>query len=78
MAIKSSLYAKKYSDLHKQIYFNYYMQMVIISSKNKFLLKAHIIIENINESFKFRSSVRRDNEQNIEKMLLLFSAQLKV
>lgn len=39
MAIKSSLYAKKYSDLHKQIYFNYYMQMVIISSKNKFLLK---------------------------------------
>lgn len=62
MAIKSSLYAKKYSDLHKQIYFNYYMQMVIISSKNKFLLKAHIIIENINETFKFRSSVRRDDE----------------
>lgn len=31
MAIKSILYAKKYSDLHKQIYFNYYMQMVIMS-----------------------------------------------
>lgn len=62
MAIKSSLYAKKCSDLHKQIYFNYYMQMVIISSKNKFLLEAHIIIEDINESFKFRSSVRRNDE----------------
>jgi len=62
MAIKSSLYAKKYSHLHKQIYFNYYMQMVIITSKNKILLKAHIIIENDNESFKVGSSVRRDDE----------------
>lgn len=62
MAIKSSLYAKKYSDLHKQIYFKYNMQMVIISSKNNFLLKVHIIIENINESFKFRSLVRRSDE----------------
>lgn len=62
MAIKSSLYAKKYSDLHKQIYFKYNMQMLIISSKNKFLLKVHIIIENINESFKFRSLMRRNDE----------------
>lgn len=62
MAIKSSLYAKKYSDLHKQIYFNYYMQMVIISSKNKFLLKPHLITENINEFFKFGSFLRRDEE----------------
>lgn len=62
MAIKSSLYAKKYSDLHKQIYFNYYMQMVIISSKNKFLLKAHLIIENINYFFSFGSSLRRGDE----------------
>lgn len=62
MAIKSSLYAKKYSDLHKQIDFKYNMQMVIISSKNNFLLKVHIIIENINESFKFRSLVRRSDE----------------
>lgn len=62
MAIRSSLYAKKYSDLHKQIYFKYNMQMVIISSKNNFLLKVHIIIENINESFKFRSLVRRSDE----------------
>lgn len=61
MAIKSSLNAKKYSDLHKQIYFKYNMQMVIISSKNEFLLKVHIIIENINESFKFRSLVRRND-----------------
>lgn len=62
MAIKSSLYAKKYSDLHKQIYFNYYMQMVIISSKNKFLLKAHLIIENINDFFSFGSSLRRGDK----------------
>lgn len=62
MAIRSSLYAKKYSDLHKQIYFKYNMQMIIISSKNNFLLKVHIIIENINESFKFRSLVRRSDE----------------
>lgn len=62
MAIKSSLYAKKYSDLHKQIYFNYYMQMVIMSSKNKFLLKAHLIIENINDFFSFGSSLRRGDE----------------
>lgn len=62
MAIKSSLYAKKYSDLHKQIYFNYYMQMVIISSKNKFLLTAHLIIENINDFFSFGSSLRRGDE----------------
>lgn len=59
MAIKSSLYAKKYSDLHEQIYFNYYMQMVIISSKNQVLLKPHLIIENINEFFNFESSLRR-------------------
>lgn len=62
MAIKSSLYAKKYSNLHKQIYFNYYMQMVIISNKNKFLLKPHLIIEYINEFFGFGSSLRRGDE----------------
>lgn len=61
MAIKSSLHDKKYSDLHKQIYFNYYKQMVIILSKNRFLLKPHLI-ENINEFFSFGSSLRRVDE----------------
>lgn len=62
MAITSSLYAKKYSDLHKQIHFNYYMQMVIISRKKTFLLKPHLIIENINEFFNVGSSLRRGDE----------------